>query len=216
MGVMISVPVANSAITHVYIDDIGGNPGVIRTLITHPDLYPDLRDRVRLLPVKEAEERIHGYTQLVEDINEKKWRRLETPVPWESGSVPVSVTESGGVVFCTHRDLYDMKLRWMSARVPLAFDDQNRSLLQRVAILEHADSLMGGHPLTVAALLLLSERNPGAIEFGDPIYLQYRWKCVAKSGVSSLHEEISRPEIQIPEQLETDVIAAALRCQDTL
>ena len=86
----------------------------------------------------------------------------------EPGSVPVSVTESGGVVFCTHQDLREIKLRWMSARVPLAFDGQNRSLLQRVAILEHADGLMGGHPLTVAALLLLSDRNPGAVEIGDP------------------------------------------------
>ncbi|NOY27887.1 MAG: hypothetical protein GXP62_18640, partial [Oligoflexia bacterium] len=148
--------------THVYRADLDETSKVVRTLVVHPDLAAE----VRLLPVHADEQRLVGLELSVQGLD-PKWRALDKPAPWKAGSVPVALTDQGTLVFCTLRDLRQERLRWLADHLSCAFqNDQDHSLLHKVATLEHADGVLGGHALTSGALLLLAEEHPGAPEIG--------------------------------------------------
>lgn len=209
MALRRSITVASSRVTHVCETDLAGTNRVVRTLVTHPDLP----EAVRLLPMSADEQRLSGLELLVEDLD-ATWRVLDKPTSWKPGSVPVSLTECGQLVFWTLRELRQARLRWLAEQVSRAFEeDRDQTLLQKVATLEHADGILGGHPLSSGALLLLAEEHRDAVEVGDFARIRTRFHASAPDGLPTLQRELSRPAVQaaVNSVLADRIVGAARR-----
>lgn len=209
MAMRRSITAARCEVTHVYEADLQSPFSVVRTLVSHPDLP----EEVRLLPMAADEKRLSGMELLVEDIDEM-WMRLDEPTSWKSGSVPVSLTKGGQLIFSTPGDLRTKKLRWVSEEVSRTFGEgQHASLLQRVATLEHTDGILGGHALTTGALLLLAEENSDAPEIGGYDRLRSRFHAIALDGLPTLQRELARPVVQntLSDALADRIVGAARR-----
>jgi hypothetical protein len=204
-----SITITSSRVTHVHQADLEGMGRVVRTLVAHPDLG----EHVRLLPMHDDDQRLVGLELAVQDLD-SSWRPLDPSVPWKAGSVPVALTGEGALVFSTRQELRHEQLRWLAERVTCALEpDEGQSLLHRVATLEHADGVLGGHALSTGALLLLAEGHGDAPEIGSQDRLRVRFHSAAPDGLPTLQRELSRSAIRgvLPERLADRIVGAARR-----
>lgn len=134
--------VVSARISHVYVRDITGPRRVIRTLVDHPDLPA----KTRLLPLQSDDLRLTGIVLNDSEVG-PEWSALKTAVRWESGRVPVGMTQDGTLLFWTRQQLHTDRLTTLATTVSAAMQADDEPLLQRVASIEHADGLAAGHPI---------------------------------------------------------------------
>jgi hypothetical protein len=152
-----------------------------------------------LLPVSGDHLRIFGYV-LPEDTFElepEQWIPCEGSPAWVLGKSPV-VTGTTPLTLefvdpleATRRRRNEASQAILSALV----SSRDESLLDRASDLEHADRILNGNPVSVAALLALSaeEASINALELDSPERLRDRLITVAPSGLDKLRKEMQKP-----------------------
>jgi hypothetical protein len=155
-----------------------------------------------------------------------EWIACE-PWAWSPGKIPIIQSKDPfRIEFIDPLEVERRRRREASFAIVSAFhaEPSSQSLLKRVALIEHADRILGGHVLSVAALLALRAQShePDAIEFGSYETLRERLREAAPSGTASLPKvwaspgfERVRDESTIREAI-TDVIAQTFAEHDLL
>lgn len=162
---LISIPIGNVYITHLYRVDMGGEPHVIRTLVS-------LTNVDFLVPVHQTEDQIEGWQ--VQPCDED-WVRLDTPVPWVKGKAPVyNPSQNPPFDFQSPQEIHDALLLRMATTVENS-QDETVPLIERVGKLEKLNGLLGDQPQILQALLRLAEKHPGSWEIGPTDLLHSRW-----------------------------------------
>lgn len=163
---LISIPIENAFITHIYRADMGGEPHVVRTLVR-------LTDVDFLVPVRQNENQIEGWRVLPCD---EDWVRLDTPVPWVKGKAPVyNPGQNPPFDFQSPQEIHDVLLRRMATAVEKS-QDESIPLIERVGKLEKLNGLLGDQSQILQALLSLAEKHPGSLEIGSKDLLHSRWR----------------------------------------
>lgn len=152
-----------------------------------------------VLPVRANHLRIHGHVMGPPStgFDLDQWLHCETRPDWVPGKVPiVKVSDPLTIEFVD--PLESMRRRRAEAAEAIASAlaiDGPGDLLDRVSDIEHADRILDGSPVAVAALLALRHRigRPDSPEFGDPGLLRNRLIKAAPSGLDKLRKEIRKP-----------------------
>ncbi len=156
-----------------------------------------------LLPVSGDHLRLYGYV-LPEDtfeIEPEKWVRYEGSPSWVLGKSPV-VTSTTPLTLEFVDPLEATRRRRTEASdaiLAALVSSRGESLLDRVSDLEHADRILSGNPVSVAALLALSaeEASIDAPELDSPERLRERLISVAPSGLDKLLKEMQKPGFEL-------------------
>ncbi|MEO7596430.1 MAG: hypothetical protein ABI134_34780, partial [Byssovorax sp.] len=156
-----------------------------------------------LLPVSGDHLRLYGYV-LPEDTFElepEQWVRYEGSPAWVLGKSPV-VTSTTPLTLEFVDPLEATRRRRTEASEAInaaLVSSRDESLLDRAADLEHADRILNGNPVSVAALLALSaeEASIDAPELDSPERLCERLITVAPSGLDKLLKEMQKPGFEL-------------------
>ncbi|RKI09607.1 ImmA/IrrE family metallo-endopeptidase [Corallococcus sp. AB030] len=150
-----------------------------------------------ILPLQSEPHRISG--RAVHELEQGlplgepgEWVACELPVPWVPGRIPVIESPAPLRIHFIEPGELDRRRQDEATESILAAleQDTGASLLSRVAKAEHADRLLGGHLLSVGALLALwtQTSKQEAPELGSEERLRRRLLDAAPSGTTSLQQ----------------------------
>jgi len=156
-----------------------------------------------LLPVSGDHFRLFGHV-LPEDTFElepEQWIRYEGPPAWVLGKSPVvTSTAPRALEFVDPLESTWRRRTEASEAIHAALvSSRDETLLDRASDIEHADRILNGNPVSVAALLALSaeETSMDAAELDSPERLRDRLITVAPSGLDKLRKEMQKPGFEL-------------------
>ena len=156
-----------------------------------------------LLPVSGDHLRLFGYV-LPEDtfeIEPEQWIPYDGSPAWVLGKSPVvTSTTPLALEFVDPLEATRRRRTEASEAINAALvSSRDESLLDRASDLEHADRILNGNPVSVAALLALSAEDTSieAVELDSPERLRDRLITVAPSGLDKLRKEMQKPGFEI-------------------
>lgn len=121
-----------------------------------------------------------------------EWEPLNEPKRWVAGRNPiVAMSRPLTLEWVPATEIARRRRVEASAAITHALDEPaGMDPFDRVALVEHADGILGGHPITLGALLHLSGRYPGDAD--DKAQLAMRLRASSPSGLSKLDSELRR------------------------
>ncbi len=156
-----------------------------------------------LLPVSGDHLRLFGYV-LPEDtfeIEPEQWIRYEGSPAWAIGKSPIVTSTAPLALEFVDPLVATRRRRTEASEAILAalVSSRDESLLDRASDLEHADRILNGNPVSVAALLALGAEQTSidAVELDSPEGLRDRLITVAPSGLDTLRKEMNKPGFEI-------------------